>query len=96
MIPSGVHATSAAVPWSSRPALIGCRPSTSFAGRSRARSLRVELLRQRQLDQDPVDVLRAVQLGERRVELGRRGRSGRCVSVESIPMLSHARRLPLM
>ena len=51
-MPSGVHAISAGTPWSSRPALVVGRPSTS-SPIDRARALPRRALRQRELDRMP-------------------------------------------
>ena len=63
--PTGVHGASARSPIDRRPTLTGWKPSTSFAGSiSSSTLLAVDLLGQRQLHQDAVDVRIGVELGD--------------------------------
>ena len=90
--PSGVPGTCAGVPARSRPALTGWKPSTSLTG-STARITRPSsmLAGQRQLDEDAVDRVVGVQLGdERRAARPRSSSSGRRRSRASIPTSSVA------
>ena len=68
--PSGVPGTCAGVPASSRPAFSGGMPSTSLTGSIGAdHTALVDPVRQRQLDEDPVDGVVGVQLGDEREQL---------------------------
>ena len=63
--PSGVQETSPGRPEASRPALIGCSPSTSLAGSIAAMTASESRCgRQRKLDEDAVDRVVRVQLGD--------------------------------
>ena len=70
-IPAGVQGTAAGLPCRSRPAFSGWNPSASFARVDRLEDAGGrDVLRERELDEDPVHGVVAVQPVDRREELG--------------------------
>ena len=73
-------------PVASRPALIGWKPSTSLSGSMRVMTLaRVDVARQRQLDEDAVDRGIGVEPVDQREQVGLAGVGGSRCSKLSIP-----------
>ena len=92
MQPSGVQGDSAANPPASRPALLGCSPSTSLAGSMALMTVSVlQRFRQRQLHQDAMHAGIAIELRDQCQQIGLRD-----VGRQHVLERRHAGRLRLL
>ena len=94
MQPYGVHGRSVGSFSTSRPTLYGWKPSTSLRGSiALDHALGVDLLRQRQLDEDAVDRGIGVERGDAASSSASLASAGRSCANERMPVASVVRRL---